>query len=984
MKVHILPFFRGPDQGEGGIRRVVEAQARYLPDSGIEVVSDMAEADLVASHASNIPRLTPEIPWVVHCHGLYWSEYEWPAWCHRVNAQIARAMHQADAVTAPSEWVAQAIRRGSWINPAVIGHGIDPEDWKPTGECDGYILWNKTRVDSICDPGPVAELAGRMPMHSIVTTFGGNGMSNVREVGCLPGEDAKRLVERAGVYLCTTRETFGIGTIEAMACGVPVVGWRWGGQREIVTHGMDGWLAEPGDIDGLVEGIEWALQNRQEIGEAAREVVLRRWTWERVMPAYAELYQGIWDGKSDEYHRPRTSVVIPCHNLGKYLPATVDSLLTQDDQDWEAVIVDDASTDDSAKVAALLAMKDKRIRVLKLEQNHYLAGALNAGIKATGGRLVMPLDADNMLAPGSLKVLADQLDRDRGSDIAYGSVQFVLEDGVTPDQSVGQSGFSGWPPSQFNIQWQLMQRNQIPSTSLYRRKVWNRVGGYRRRWRTSEDADFWTRATSLGFVPVKQTEAPHLIYRQREGSMSRSHRVPNYSAWLPWAKNAAAVPWVVPGGVPPNINGGAAWRVPSFEPTRVAVIICVGPGHGELVIDALDSVQAQTYPNWECVVVNDTGAALDVPHPWATVMHTTGQVGPANARNLGVGLSSSPYVLPLDADDFLDPQCLERLVETGRECPDAVIYGQWWEDFGNEGTRLYDPPEYSQRSLLSKGCIHAVSALYPRASWVEVGGMDGTLSHWEDWDFQIRLAVRGICSVKIDYPTFTYRKLSGQRREENYAAIEQGKNAILARWGDLWEGRQNFMPCRGCGGRVAATPPLAYSQQQGGQLMTSQRAEHMQLIQYVGQKLGTRTFRGKVTNTRYNFGPGADSQKFVYNDDVPGLLALGTFRQPVSEGPDSSAGGPVLAADGPPQGYEQPGVADAVSAENQGSPTTVAEMDNVSNYSVSQMLEMAPKRSTEDLQKFLEQEQADQQRKTMVDLLEREIETRRETSEFES
>jgi len=150
------------------------------------------------------------------------------------------------------------------------------------------VLWNKTRPDPVCDPRPVAELADAMPEQEIISTFGPEDRANVTLTGVLPYEEAKVYVKDAGVYLCTARETFGIGTLEAMAAGVPVVGWNWGGQREIITHKEDGWLCDPGDIDGLVEGIHWAQENREELAPFVRETA-GKYAWKITMAQYAEV-----------------------------------------------------------------------------------------------------------------------------------------------------------------------------------------------------------------------------------------------------------------------------------------------------------------------------------------------------------------------------------------------------------------------------------------------------------------------------------------------------------------------------------------------------------------------------------------------------------------------------------------------------------------------------------------------------------------------
>lgn len=877
MKVFISPQFRKKDAGEGGIRRIVEAQRRWLPKYDVEVVDHISKADIAATHAG-LPSDAPvSMPWVVHNHGLYWREYEWYGWHHELNKQCIEMMRQADYVTAPSEWVAYALRRGMWLSPKVLHHGIEPEEWLPpkkggySPKKGGYVLWNKTRVDPICDPTPVMECAARDRSIKYVTTFGDTA-ENIEVTGRLSYQEGKSLVKNSSVYLCTTRETFGIGTLEAMASGVPVVGWRWGGQAEFIEHGKTGWLCDPGDFDGLLEGIRWALENKKEVGQAAQALVLKKFTWKQVMKAYVTFYNKCVIDFEIANAQPKISVIVPCYNLARYLPDAIKSLQAQSETDWEAVIVDDHSTDETPTVAARLEQEDKRVKVIRNETNLYLAGALNQGIKVSSGRYIIPLDADNMLEPRTLELLSNPLEEDRSIHISYGACKFVLDDGETPDKSVSPNGISRWPP-EFQFKDQISHRNQIPSTAMYRRAVWERIGGYRQRTRTAEDADFWTRATSYGFRPRRVTRATTLIYRQRENSMSRVEPDWDWTAWLPWSRNMHAAPFGVAADTPEKV--GRFWHVPSYEPPLVSVIIPVGPGHEKTLIDALDSVEAQTMIDWECIVINDTGQPLNIPHPWVKLIRGFNEpIGPAKARDMGIKEARAKVFVPLDADDYLQPDALAMFVHAYQQYG-GFIYSQWYDDMGQGESKVYDPPEYDPNLLLKKGCLHAITALYSKADWKAVGGFDSDVRSWEDWDFQIALASIGVCGTKLPMPLFTYRKTLGKRREENYASFEEGKESLYAKWKPYWEGRKILMACAGCksgGGRAPTAPaPLKTEQNNLG-------TGDVVLIEYIGQKQGTMTFRGKVTQTAYRFGNSpAERRKYVYAQDAPGFLAMNTF-----------------------------------------------------------------------------------------------------------
>jgi len=868
MKLHIIPSYNNPDKGDGGIRRVVEAQKKYLPSHGFEIVDSIAEADIVSTHAAETPDIPVGKPWIIHCHGLYWSEYEWPGWGPRVNAAVIEAMKRADAVTAPSEWVAYALKRGMWLNPTVLNHGIDPEEWEP-GENFGYVLWNKARKDAISDPYPVNKLAEMAPNITFLTAFG-RPAPNVKLIGKKVYEEAKEDVRNAGVYLATTRETFGIGTLEAMACGVPVLGWDWAGQREIIKHGVTGYLAPVNDYSKLFEGLQWCIKNRNHIGEAARADVLDRFTWEKAIAKYAELYKRVYEHQKALNIAPKVSIIVPSFNFAGLLPDMVKSVQNQTMQNWEMIIVDDKSTDNSLEVAETLASNDSRIKVIANEENMKLPEALNTGFNHAKGRYCMNLDPDNMIEPQTLKVLSDALDNNRSIHIAYGRVKFVLNDGITPATELTQTddGVSRWPP-EFSCLAQFRHRNQIPSTCLYRREVMERTGGYRRRAVVAEDAEHWTRAVSYGFQPKKVTDLVTLVYRVHENQKSNSESEPDWTAWMPWVRDTYLVPWGVAAAPPKEF--GKSWPVPSCDPALLTVIIPVGAGHEKHVIDALDSIEGQTFRQWHCIVINDTGHELKIPHTWAKVIDTEGNKGPATARNIGIATSSTEAFVCLDADDIMEPDCLElfwKVYEKQR----CVVYSQWWDDKADGNIKIWDPAEWEPENLITRGCIHATCAIYPKKLWEDVGGFDPNMRNWEDWDFQIAYAQLGYCAIKIEKPLFTYRKTTGKRREEAAGEMDRGEIEMKSKWPQMWDGsgkERLRMACGSCGSRRKTVRPPATPK-----VVKDTPPDGMVLLEYIGPTPKS-IWIGKGTNTRYIFGSDPPHRrKFVYGKDAPGFIGM--------------------------------------------------------------------------------------------------------------
>lgn len=772
IKTFIRPDFGPTDSGRGGgIRRVVEAQVKYLPALGYEIVDHIDSADLLVVHGGDYYARDHVGQAVVnHCHGLYWDEYSWHKQEYELNKYVVQNIKEADIVTAPTEWVASAIRRGTWRECRVLPNGIETADWTYDGPNDGYVLWNKSRVDPICDLDPVVQLAQKDQTHQYVSTYGPqqNTPANLKVVGVQSYSSgaAHVLVQHAGVYLATARETFGIGTLEALASGVPIVGWAWGGQAEFIKHRVHGWLCTPGDIDGLREGVEWCLEHRAAIQDACIALA-KQFEWSEVIDQYAEVYAEARNRREAAAVQPRVSVVVPSYNLGAYLSESLESAATQikPQGGFEVVVVDDNSMDGSYELANQVASKYKHMRVLRTPKNLYLAGALNYGISQARGEYIFCLDADNILPQGTLNLLGTLLDSDPSLDIAYGRVKFITEDGA-PDTLVSPDGVSLWPPIEADYQQQLLHKNQIPSSCLYRKRVWQTVGGYRRRCRTAEDADFWCRALLLGFNAKRVVNTLTLIYRNRAQGMSQVN--PDWP-WERWYGNLA--------NKPPFARDYE--HVPTNEPTLISVVIPVGPHHADLLPDALDTLWSQTFKQWECIIVNDSGAELPWVPVWAKVI-STGQTGAGAsvARNLGLAQAKGHAFMPLDADDFLAPQCLERM----------------WAALQQHGGYVYsdylrtDLQEVRQAGANACANVidhmpHPLTGLYPVNAWREANGFDEALRVGEDWDFVAHITQLGYCGTYVAEPLVYYRTETGGNREALLKQFDTLAPVIQSRYG---------------------------------------------------------------------------------------------------------------------------------------------------------------------------------------------------------
>lgn len=98
------------------------------------------------------------------------------------------------------------------------------------------------------------------------------------------------------------------------------------------------------------------------------------------------------------------SIIMPMYNAGKFLSKSIESVLEQTYQNWELLLIDDGSKDDSIDIALAFMEKDSRIFLLKNEQNMGIAKTRNKGIEASKGQYIAFLDSDDLWLPNKLEV----------------------------------------------------------------------------------------------------------------------------------------------------------------------------------------------------------------------------------------------------------------------------------------------------------------------------------------------------------------------------------------------------------------------------------------------------------------------------------------------------------------------------------------------------------------------------------------------------
>lgn len=858
MKVHIRPGPRRIEE-DHGIGRVVHAQYKWLPKFDIELVAEGKAADVYAGHTQrfDMPRID-----CAHFHGLYWTgdpgSGQYTGWHHGVNHKIVEAAREAVVITVPSEWVAMPFKRDMRISPRVIGHGIEVKEWKP-GKPRGYVLWNKNRNGDVCNPAPAWELAKRGAQ--VVSTFSINRPmpETMKVTGRLPASEMKDLIQHAEVYLATTQETFGIGTLEAMACGVPVLGYAWGGSADIVTHGKDGWLVKPGDVESLWKGLDWILNHRAQLGEAARETA-QRYDWPGIIEQYARLYHEIAEQKRTEPQG--VSVVITNYNYAAFVCEAVDSALKQTRLPDEIIVVDDGSTDDSLKRLEQY-IGHSNVKVVA-QKNLGVAAARSAGIQKATQEYLICLDADDRLEPAFIETLLPAMMSDRSLGIVYSGISVNYPDG-------GHSVQRDWPP-EFSWDSQSIVSNPpsncIPSACLFRREMWERAGPHKQEYAPGEDAEFWTRGLSVGFKAKRVTNEPLFWYRAHPASASRNKAYRPIDDRMPWMRDRQ-FPMAVPlkDSIPP---------IRSYSDPLVSVIIPVGSGHIHYLPDALDSLLGQTLREWEVIVIDDTyqlksnGREINVVlqsefdfsilrrYPFVVFdLASKDTRGAGGARNTGLKLARAPLVLFLDADDVLLPNALAEMTRAYIASGGRYIYSDYHTLKESGPLEAGQSADWRQDVWLDLSSghagLHSVTAFIPK-EWIEqAGGFDTRLHGWEEGDLFTRMAILGFCGARVPQALMVYRAYSGIRRESSLAKVGDLVKGMRTRYGEYLSGEKQMTSCCGGNGDSLLKAKMILDRMPAeARAVDTIKAVDSQTVrmEFVGPQIGAITFFGKTREYR--------------------------------------------------------------------------------------------------------------------------------------
>jgi glycosyltransferase involved in cell wall biosynthesis len=200
------------------------------------------------------------------------------------------------------------------------------------------------------------------------------------------------------------------------------------------------------------------------------------------------------------------SIIIPCYNVEKTLAETLESVINNDFEQFEAIKVNDGSTDNTQKIIEKWTLKDKRFTTV-YQPNAGLGAARNRGLQSASFDYVLPLDADNLLIPGFIEKALERHSKNNNLAVVYGQAELFGD----------KSGL--WSPGNLEV-FRMLNYNYIDACSLIKKKCLEKIGGYEENlpYQGHEDWDVWLGFIENGFE-FEFLKMPAFKYRVSGNSM---------------------------------------------------------------------------------------------------------------------------------------------------------------------------------------------------------------------------------------------------------------------------------------------------------------------------------------------------------------------------------------------------------------------------------------------------------------------------------
>lgn len=352
--------------------------------------------------------------------------------------------------------------------------------------------------------------------------------------------------------------------------------------------------------------------------------------------------------------QPAVSVCMPVYNASRYLRECIDSVLSQTFADFEFLIVDDGSYDDSAAIVESYA--DPRIRLIRRE--HGYIASLNCLLDEARGRYIARMDADDVMLPDRLRLQFDYMEAHPDVDVLGGGAITIDEESKAKQNQEGDAEYTDW---QITLK-DLVEMNRLthPTVCMRMETLRRRNASYEEEYIYAEDYRLWS-VLARGGARIMVLSVPVLLYRESSGQVSARHyEVMRNTAQLISYENRTHLAELA--------NQGYIEPVVAESERKLTVIIPF-LNEGDEVVNTVASVREFAGDSVDVIVINDFSYdGIDygeLLRPYGVYYYVNFEhKGVAASRDFGVEHCRTPYFLLLDAHmRFYEAEVFKTITE---------------------------------------------------------------------------------------------------------------------------------------------------------------------------------------------------------------------------------------------------------------------------------------------------------------------------------
>lgn len=465
------------------------------------------------------------------------------------------------------------------------------------------------------------------------------------------------------------------------------------------------------------------------------------------------------------------SIILPTYNRSHLLSSAIDSVLFQDYTNFELIIVDDGSTDDTKVL--LQQYNDPRIITI-FQENKGVSSARNAALKIAHGQYIAFLDSDDLYNQHKLTAQLKFFEQNPSVDLIYTAANCIDINSSLETQHVYEAPVSGkiYPYISFLTPVTVT----IPSV-MFKRHVFEHVGFFDESMYRFEDIDYWRRVSkafniaslNVPTVTIRTHSSNHLtsqnplrivqaikyyaekVEREDSDSISLLDRQSGLKRLCNYYIRAFKT--LTTSDSESAINELLNMRDSLFCPL-VSIIIPVYNG-SEFLDDSITSALGQTYKNIEIIVVNDGSSdnhqSRDIALKYGSRLRYYEKIngGVASALNFGISKARGELIAWLSHDDIYPDYKIEAQVNflsTAVEPTTTVLYGDYAVFHGTDISTKHHvcitppPPDLFRLFITTQNVLHGCTLLIPTDLFNKVGLFDESLITTQDYDLWFRMS----------------------------------------------------------------------------------------------------------------------------------------------------------------------------------------------------------------------------------------------------